>query len=127
MLKVIGYFILIILMNSCKSIYVNTDKQEIRITKIDSMILDDYYYINFLDSKNNKSILISKKCPYYCEISLRENEVYKLPIQLLNTIKAVSSTTYRLNQNDIYIDGKLIFPRKIKVYKSNGITGICIK
>jgi hypothetical protein len=100
--------------------------QGITIDKIDELILSDYNYISFHDSRKKKGILLSKKSIQNCINQLQQGERYHLKLKLLTTTEGLMSVTFRLYQNDIYLDGRLLFPKKTKVYSSIGLKGLCL-
>jgi hypothetical protein len=100
--------------------------QGITIDKIDELILSDYYYISFHDSRKKKGIILSKKDTQNCINQLQQGERYHLKLKLLTTTEGLMSVAFRLYQNDIYLDRVLLFPKKIKVYSSIDLKGLCL-
>ena len=100
--------------------------QGITIDKIDELTLDNYYYISFHDARKKKGILLSKKDTQNCINQLQQGERYHLKLKLLTTTEGLMSVAFRLYQNDIYLDRVLLFPKKIKVYSSIYLKGLCL-
>jgi hypothetical protein len=100
--------------------------QGITIDKIDELTLDNYYYILFHDSRKKKGILLSKKDTQYCINELHQGERYNLKLKLLTTTEGLMSFSSRLYQNEIYLDGVLLFPRSLKVYSTPDLKGLCL-
>ncbi len=106
--------------------YIDLSFQGITIDKIDELTLENYYYISFHDSRKKKAILLSKKDTQKCINQLRQGERYHLKLKILTTTEGLMSVAFRLYQNDIYLDGLLLFPKKTKVYSSIDLNGLCL-
>lgn len=122
------FFLLMPLFSYFDQTHPQTDRcfQGITIDKIDELTLDNYYYISFHDSRKKKGILLSKKDTQYCINELRQGERYHLKLKILTTAEGIMSVTFRLYQNDIYLDGRILFSKGIKVYSSIDLTGLCL-
>jgi hypothetical protein len=103
------------------SVYFKT----INIYKIDKDLLTDFYIIRF--NKNGQNgIILSEKSNLDCSSEIKIAKKYKLYLTKINSTEKLTEPTFRLYANDIYVDGKLVFPKNELVYTSNSLKGLCI-
>lgn len=100
---------------------------EIKINKIEEDKLSGFYIVkfNFLEREKSGS-LICKIENRSCENKLIVGGNYQINLEKLESTEGITETSFRLNVNDIYIDGTLIFPKNDLFYKSSSITGLCV-
>lgn len=99
----------------------------VKVMRIDDSLISGYYHISFINSSFEEGILISERQELECVNTLKEGMTYSLPLKPLSTTEGIVNVAFRLYQNDIYLDGKLVFPTNTKVYISEGIQGVCLE
>jgi hypothetical protein len=103
-------------------------KKNVKILEINDTLIKECYHITFINLKGEKGILISKKQEIECKEILEIDKTYSLLLHYVTTTTNLMDDTdvsFRLYQNDIYIDEKLVFPSSIKVYTATSLKGLC--
>lgn len=105
---------------------INDTLQKIKIDKIEEDKLSGFYIVKFDFLEGEKSgSLISRKENTSCEKKLIIGGEYQINLEKLKSTEGITEATFRLNVNDVYIDGELVFPRNEFFYKSSSIVGLC--
>jgi hypothetical protein len=104
----------------------SVQNKNVTIVDVNKSKIEGFFYIMFKDLREKEGIIISKKEEENCEEVLKKGKTYSISLDLINTTEGLTDVTHRLYQNDIYIDGKLVFPRNIKVYTSESLEGLCL-
>lgn len=109
--------------------YEKEDMESIFVIDIDSTLISNYYYIRIKNLKNKKEgILLSPfNLDENCEVLIKKGEKHFIILNLLTSTEEILDFSFRLYQNDIYVDGENIFPSKTKVHISTSMDGLCLK
>ena len=102
-------------------------RAEIKITKIDSILLKDKFLV-FFTIKDEQGILYSKrKMSNYndCD-SIKVGLSYTISLTPISKIELGDGLVFPLNRGALYLNGKVIFEKEDKVFLSTDINGLCL-
>lgn len=129
MLK-ISKFILLAFFISClqKRVQEIDNSTCVTIDSINDIPDEKYLFINaFLCNKKHKIIIVSQKetCDSVFNNTIRMGQKYYVNIKKQYKIE-INGVNYNLYTDNIYIDGKILFPKVIQVFSSPSIIGKCL-
>lgn len=103
--------------------------KKIKIERIDSALLSEYHLIRCIDLSNSDTLLIVSQKPVDpkpCKQIVSEKNEFMLDLEKINRID-LNGLNHNLYIHNIYIEGNLVFPRNLVVFKSNSLVGLCVK